>query len=132
MDYITLAGMARKAVSSAYSPYSGIKVGAALLTDDGLVYTGCNIENASFGASICAERTALVKAVSDGKRAFKAIAISSSLGRETYPCGICRQMLSEFSPEMDVILTDNRGGIWQYKLSDLIPNVFCIDEGAFQ
>lgn len=99
MNNVELINYAKKAMNNAYAPYSNFCVGAALLTDDGTVYTGCNIENSSFGATICAERTAAVKAVSEGHRRFTKIAIVSKAGGYTYPCGICRQFLSEFSDE---------------------------------
>lgn len=108
----------------AYAPYSQFKVGAALLCTDGSVYTGCNIENSTYGATNCAERTAVFKAVSEGKREFSAIAITSSDGELTFPCGICRQVLSEFSPEMRVILSDNDNNIKTFSLSELIPHSF--------
>lgn len=108
----------------AYAPYSQFKVGAALLCTDGSVYTGCNIENSTYGATNCAERTAVFKAVSEGKREFSAIAITSSGGELTFPCGICRQVLSEFSPEMRVILSDNDNNIKTFSLSELIPHSF--------
>lgn len=87
-----------------YSPYSHLKVGAALLTTDGKVYTGTNVENAAYGPSNCAERTAVFKAVSEGSRSFSAIAITSSAGGFAYPCGICRQVLYEFGPDIRVIV----------------------------
>lgn len=108
----------------AYAPYSQFKVGAALLCTDGSVYTGCNIENSTYGATNCAERTAVFKAVSEGKREFSAIAITSSGGELTFPCGICRQVLSEFSPRMRVILSDNDNNIKTFSLSELIPHSF--------
>lgn len=108
----------------AYAPYSQFKVGAALLCTDGNVYTGCNIENSTYGATNCAERTAVFKAVSEGKREFSAIAITSSGGELTFPCGICRQVLSEFSPEMRVILSNNDNNIKTFSLSELIPHSF--------
>jgi cytidine deaminase len=88
---------ARKAADAAYAPYSKFRVGAALLTDDGTIYTGCNVENRSFGLTICAERSAVVRAVSDGRRVFVAIAIATPDSVEPVgPCGACRQVLSEF------------------------------------
>lgn len=95
-DY-ELMQAAEAACENAYAPYSGFKVGAALLTGDGRIYTGCNVENSSYGAAICAERTAAVKAVSEGCVRFSAIAVTNSKGGLTYPCGICRQFLSEFA-----------------------------------
>lgn len=113
-----------KAQENSYSPYSNFRVGAALLCDDGSVYTGCNIENATYGATNCAERTAVFKAVSEGKRSFKAIAITSSGGGLTFPCGICRQVLGEFSPEITVLLQDNDGSIKSFALNELLPHCF--------
>ncbi len=100
-----LIKLAYRAMDNAYAPYSKFKVGAALLTIGGKVYTGCNIECASYGATNCAERTAVFKAVSDGIKEFEAIAIVSSSGDLTPPCGICRQVLSEFAPNLKIILS---------------------------
>ena len=121
-----LVKMAEEAMENAYSPYSKFKVGAALVADDGSVYTGCNIENSSFGATICAERTAIVKAVSEGKRKFEKIAIVSSSGDTTYPCGICRQVMSEFMIDADVVFKDKDGNIIVEKVKDLIPKSFVL------
>jgi cytidine deaminase len=93
-----------EAQNYSYSPYSHLRVGAALLTADGKVYTGTNVENAAYGLSNCAERTAVFKAVSEGSRNFSAIAITSSGGGFTYPCGMCRQVLYEFGPDIRVIV----------------------------
>lgn len=107
----------------AYIPYSGYAVGAALLAADGTCYTGCNIENAAFPATICAERTALVKAVSEGQRAFTALAVVTRDGGS--PCGVCRQMLYEFAPDLQVIIADLDGNIHTtISLSDLLPHGF--------
>ena len=122
-----LIGEALKARDFAYVPYSGFKVGAALLTDDGEIYKGCNIENASYGATNCAERTAFFKAVSEGKRAFKAIAIAG--GREgeeitdyAFPCGICRQVMLEFcGSDFIVIVARSTDDYKRYTLSEIIP-----------
>ncbi|MBR5467693.1 MAG: cytidine deaminase [Firmicutes bacterium] len=121
-----LVKMAEEAMENAYSPYSKFKVGAALAADDGSVYTGCNIENSSFGATICAERTAIVKAVSEGKRKFEKIAIVSSSGDTTYPCGICRQVMSEFMIDAEVVFKDKNGNIIVEKVKDLIPKSFVL------
>ncbi len=127
MDYNALLKMAYEAMEKAYAPYSGVSVGAALLTSDGIVYTGSNIENASYGASICAERAAAAKAVNAGKISFTAIAIVSSLKGYTYPCGICRQVLSEFSEDMDIIMS-NGSETKTIKLNELCPSAFKINE----
>jgi cytidine deaminase len=118
-----LVDMARQAMLNAYAPYSGFKVGAALLADDGNVYTGCNIENISYGASCCAERTAVFKAVSEGKRKFIRLAIASSGNEPTFPCGICRQVLNEFMPNGEVIIASDRS-IEVFTLDELLPHSF--------
>ena len=112
---------AKAAMEFSYSPYSKFKVGAALLTSDGKVFTGCNVENSTFGATNCAERTAVFKAVSEGYKDFAAIAIVGSGGDLTFPCGICRQVLFEFSPSITVILQDGDGKITAYPLTELLP-----------
>lgn len=109
---------------NAYAPFSKFRVGAALLTKDGKVYTGVNVENSSFGGTICAERTAFVKAVSEGVREFKAIAIASS-GGEAWPCGICRQFMQEFCDEDFVVITaKDTDSIRKYTLKELLPEGF--------
>ena len=159
MDHSELMREALRARKNAYAPYSHYLVGAALLTEDGDIYRGCNIENASYPAGICAERTALVKAVSEGKRRFKAIAIAGSpeaynenaddngelpdggqntrpgntpgkLSEEitsaSFPCGICRQMLREFTdPASFIVLIADAGGvIHEHTLEELLPESF--------
>lgn len=121
-----LLSIADKAMENAYAPYSKFKVGAALLCKDGTVFTGCNIENATYGATNCAERTAVFKAVSEGQREFEAIAIVSSGGGETFPCGICRQVMAEFAPEIKVILRDEAGDEHIYPLMELLPKSFTL------
>lgn len=120
---------AEQAMKNAYAPYSGFTVGAALLTKTGKVYTGCNIENASFGVTNCAERTALFKAVSEGEREFVTIAIvggkSGKPGDFCYPCGVCRQALSEFTDSFfKVLLKNGEGDVITTTLYDLLPNAF--------
>ncbi|WP_273326496.1 cytidine deaminase [Vallitalea guaymasensis] len=121
MNYSELVNEAMKAKEMAYVPYSKFKVGAAVVTKGGKIYTGCNIENASFGATNCAERTALFKAVSEGNREFDAIAVVSSSGDFTPPCGICRQVLAELMPEGKIILANNDGETREYMVEDLLP-----------
>jgi cytidine deaminase len=107
----------------AYVPYSNYPVGAALLTADGTIYTGCNVENAAYPATICAERTALVKAVSEGQRQFEALLVVTNNGGS--PCGTCRQMLYEFAPGLQIIVGTLAGDIlYEMTLSDLLPNGF--------
>ena len=116
-----LADLAWQAREQSYSPYSGFAVGAALECRDGTVYLGCNVEGASYGNAICAERTALVKAVSEGKRDFTRIAVAAVSPDYTAPCGICRQMLYEFSPDMTVLCVDQNREWVAVKLRDLLP-----------
>jgi len=107
----------------AYCPYSGYRVGAALLAEDGAAYGGCNVENASYGGTICAERTALVKAISEGARRFCALAVATANGGT--PCGICRQFLYEFAPDLHIILVDAAGVVRaEHCLRDLLPHGF--------
>ena len=119
-----LIDMAKKAMNYSYSPYSHFAVGACVVMKDGSVYTGCNIENASYGATNCAERTAIFKAVSDGNTDFDRIAIVSSSGEKTYPCGICRQVMSEFMNSDGIIILENHGLIKKFKLDELLPHSF--------
>ena len=116
-----LLDLAWKAREQSYSPYSGFAVGAALECRDGTVYLGCNVEGASYGNAICAERTALVKAVSEGKRDFTRIAVAAVSPDYTAPCGICRQMLYEFSPDLQVLCANGNREWVAVKLRDLLP-----------
>lgn len=121
----TLVRLAVQAKENAYVPYSGFHVGAALYADNGKVYTGCNVENASYGAAICAERTAAVKAISDGARRILAIAVSSDSNNLTMPCGICRQFISEFcAPDMPLYLSNRHGEYKVYTFEDILPHSF--------
>ena len=108
----------------AYVPYSRFPVGAALECDDGTVYTGCNIENAGYTPTNCAERTAVFKAVSEGHLKFTRIAIAADTERFTAPCGVCRQVLQEFAPELEVILVNNKGETLELTLKELLPYGF--------
>lgn len=112
---------------NAYAPYSGFRVGAALLTRSGKVYTGVNVENASYGATLCAERGAVAKAVSEGDGEFRALAIASSAG-EAMPCGICRQVLMEFEPELRVITGKDEEHLESYSLQELLPGAFSLQK----
>lgn len=123
MNNKELISKAKEAMRYAYTPYSNFNVGAALLTKEGKVYTGCNIENSSFGATNCAERTAIFKAISDGEKEFTKIAIVSSSKDYTYPCGICRQVLAEFMPEGELIF-DNGKEILVISVEDILPYRF--------
>ena len=108
----------------AYVPYSHFPVGAALLCKDGTVFTGCNIENAAYGATICAERTAIFKAVSEGHRDFDTLVIAGRSDDYCVPCGECRQVLNEFAPEMEVICLNKRGEELALPLGALLPHGF--------
>ncbi len=120
LDKYALIAAAKIAAEHAYIPYSKYRVGAALLTQDGRVFTGCNIENAAYPATICAERVALVKAVSEGVREFAALVVITRDGGS--PCGICRQMLYEFAPDLRVLLVDDDENIiYDGTLRQLLP-----------
>ena len=119
-----LLDLAWQAREQSYSPYSHFAVGAALECADGTVYTGCNVEGASYGNTICAERTALVKAVSEGKRSFKRVAIVANSPEYTAPCGICRQMLYEFAPDLQVLCANGAGEWKSVSLRELLPMGF--------
>lgn len=110
----------------AYAPYSGYKVGAALLTGSGKVFTGSNVENASYGLTVCAERIAVFKAVSEGYTDFKVLAVVGSDGSYAYPCGACRQVLAEFAPDLKVLVGDETLQYTEHDLSDLLPYIFAI------
>ena len=128
MSWERLIEKAFEGMEKSYAPYSGFHVGAALLGKSGKVYTGCNIESCAYTPTICAERTALVKAVSEGERAFQALAIVSSVGADggyTSPCGVCRQMLVEFCGEgMPVILAKSKEDYQVVSLGELLPMGF--------
>ncbi|OEF96221.1 cytidine deaminase [Desulfuribacillus alkaliarsenatis] len=116
---------AENAMKHAYAPYSKFAVGAAVLTATGQVYTGCNVENSSYGLTNCAERTAVYKAVSDGHRSFVAIAIIADTELPVSPCGACRQVLSEFAePNMKVFLANTNGDNKEYTVAQLLPYSF--------
>jgi len=115
------AGQAR---NHAIAPYSGFRVGAAILTGDGAVFTGCNIENSSYGLTICAERVALFKAVSEGSVNLEAIALVTDTPEPVMPCGACRQVLAEFNPDMMVVSGTMQGKSVSRRLSELLPEAF--------
>ncbi len=125
MDYKKLAKIAIDARENAYVPYSNFKVGAAVVTEDGSIYSGCNIENASYGASNCGERTAIFKAVSEGHKKIKAIAIVGDMSTNTYPCGICRQVIVEFATkDIDIILVKDEDNYVIKTMDEILPGAF--------
>ncbi|MGG4089056.1 cytidine deaminase [Bacillus licheniformis] len=124
-----LIAEALKAREFAYVPYSKFKVGAALLTEDGKVYKGCNIENAAYSLCNCAERTALFKAYSEGDKSFKMLAVAADTPGPVSPCGACRQVISELcSPNMPVILTNLNGQVKEMTVQELLPGAFSSED----
>ncbi len=130
-----LLEIAKKALENAYTPYSKFNVGAALLTKEGKVYSGCNIENASYGATVCAERVAIFNAVGNGEKKFEKIAIVSQsdsevfknvAGEFTFPCGICRQVMVEFGIEK-IVLQNSKNEIKEFMISELMPYSFNVN-----
>jgi cytidine deaminase len=117
-----LVAQAREARQRAYAPYSGYRVGAALLTKSGRIYTGCNVENAVYPLCTCAERVAVVKAVSEGEKEFKALAVATENGGA--PCGSCRQTLREFGEEIVVLIADATGAFRETTVAELLPGSF--------
>ena len=132
MNYNELCRLASAAMKKAYCLYSGYSVGAALLTKNGKVYTGCNIENASFTPTVCAERTAFFKAVSEGEREFEAIAVAGGkngvISGVFPPCGVCRQVMAEFCPsEFKVLFVKSEGEFEEHTLGELLPCSFGLE-----
>jgi len=123
-DVEDLLRVAHAAAQLAYSPYSKVKVGAALLGEDGTVYTGCNVENASYGLTLCAERAAVVRAVASGERRFRAIAIATDRPQALMPCGACRQFLLEFAPRLWVHVQGSQSAAETVNLTELLPRAF--------
>ncbi|MCD6384650.1 cytidine deaminase [Candidatus Sumerlaeota bacterium] len=119
-----LIAEAKAARENAYAPYSNFKVGAALLTEGGKIFSGCNVENASLGLTLCAERNAVGAAILAGERQFKAIAIVTDDEPPATPCGACRQVLAEFSQELEIITVNLEGHRLDFFLSDLIPHLY--------
>ena len=130
MNYQKLSKKAHTAKKHSYSPYSKFRVGSALLTTSGKIFTGCNIENSSYSLTICAERAAFFKAISEGYRKFKAIAIASD-GNFVSPCGACRQVMFDFAPDLDVIITNSKGRTQILKMNLLLPEPFTFTNGSY-
>ncbi len=123
-----LMNIAQKSKEKSYSPYSHFRVGAALVTKSGEIYTGANIENSSYPATICAERVAIFKAISDGKYDFEKIAIVGDCDDYCYPCGVCRQVMSEFCKDDFKIILQSKGSIKEFTLGQLLPYSFKLKE----
>jgi cytidine deaminase len=128
-EYDSLIAVAKQARKNAYAPFSNFRVGAALRAKSGRVYTGCNVENASYGLTCCAERVAIFKAVSEGERGFDAIAVVADTDVLTPPCGACRQIIWEFCGDIPVILANLNGKMEQERAGELLPRPF--DSSSF-
>jgi cytidine deaminase len=124
MDINELINKAKNAREHSYSPYSRFKVGAALKTKNGMVFTGCNIENSSYGLSICAEREAIFKAISAGERDLDTIAVVTDSDKLTTPCGACRQVMWEFSKDMTIVVANLKGKKKEFKITELLAHPF--------
>ncbi len=122
MDALVQAAI--QAREQAFAPFSRFKVGAAVLDAAGRIHTGCNIENSTYGLTICAERVAVFKAISEGARAFTRVAIVADTGQLTPPCGACRQILWEFCGDVEIVLANLAGKMEQFRLSDFFPRPF--------
>jgi len=123
-EHKKLISEAEKARKRAYTPYSKFKVGAAVLSVDGRIFTGCNIENASFGLTVCAERVAIFKAISEGSTKFEAIAVVGDTDKPCSPCGACRQVISEFNEDIPLIMANLKGDVKIKKIKELLPEAF--------
>lgn len=128
MNSYELVALARQAQQHAYAPYSNYRVGAALLAAGGQIYTGANVENASLGLTVCAERVAIFKAVLDGERNFQAIAIKGSGTGFLYPCGACLQVMAEFSKNIRIFTANEKDEIREYYLSEMLPQIFSLNQ----
>ncbi|MGA2270025.1 MAG: cytidine deaminase [Bryobacteraceae bacterium] len=121
-DALTAAALVAR--ENAFAPYSKFRVGAAIEDSDGRIHTGCNVENATYGLTVCAERVAVLKAVSEGVRKFRRVAIAADTDALTPPCGACRQILWEFCGDVEIVLVNPRGKTETHRLKDLFPKPF--------
>lgn len=128
MDTNKLINEAKKCCLNSYSPYSKLRIGAALVDDKDRVFTGTNIENSSYGLTVCAERVALFKAASEGSRKFKKLVVYANDEKITYPCGACLQVLSEFSDDLEIIITNRAGEHHKSTINHLLTNPFKLQE----
>lgn len=129
MNSEQLINQAKEARNTAYVPYSKFQVGAALLTKEGTVFKGCNIENAAYSMTNCAERTAFFKAISEGHHEFSMLAVVADTERPVSPCGACRQVIAEFcAPDMKVLLTNLKGDIQETTVAELLPGAFTAED----
>ncbi len=124
----TLIESAKDALTNAYAPYSGVRVGAALLDEQGRIFKGCNIENSSFGLTICAERVGVFNAVVNGSKKFKALCLVVEGNIKPTPCGACRQVLAEFSQQLEIICVNTSGYESETTLGELLPNAFTLGQ----
>lgn len=128
LTFKDLLRLAKDSANRAYAPYSKFNVGAALITEDGKMFSGCNVENASYGLTLCAERNAISNMVAEGYKKFVAIAIYSPQSKNCYPCGACRQWIYEFATDAKVITENNNNELVVYSIKDLLPNAFGPDQ----
>ena len=123
-DLDAIVGRARAVAANAHVPASGFRVGAAVLADDGRLFTGCNVENTSYGLTVCAERNAVFHGVAEGAKGFELCVVVTPMDKPGYPCGACLQVLAEFGENMDVVLVGNTGITRRMRLADLLPFPF--------